>query len=109
MTTISVQPKDRLEGTSNFNTWKVRVFNILEKHDLDCYVSFMVEEPRTNEECINLNKNLAKSKQIIYDSVKDNLMFVITSLKTSMELFDTLTNLYEKKASSQKRALKNKL
>ena len=36
-------------------------------------------------------------------------MPVITSLKTAKECFDTLTNLYEKKAPSQKRVLKNQL
>ena len=41
--------------------------------------------------------------------MKDNLMSVITPLKTEKECFDTLTNLYEKKAPTQKRALKNKL
>ena len=36
-------------------------------------------------------------------------MPVITPLKTAKECFDTLTNLYEKKAPSQKRVLKNQL
>ena len=36
-------------------------------------------------------------------------MPIITSLKTTKECFDTLFNLYEKKAPSQKRVLKNKL
>ena len=48
------------------------------------------------------------AKQIIYESVKDNLMSVITPLKMEKECFDTLRNLYEKKAPTQKRDLKNK-
>ena len=36
-------------------------------------------------------------------------MFLITLLKNGKECFDTLTNLYEKKAPSQKRYLKNNL
>jgi hypothetical protein len=36
-------------------------------------------------------------------------MPVIAPLKTAKECFDTLSNLYEKKAPSQKRVLKNKL
>ena len=35
-----------------------------------------------------------KEKQIIFDSVKDNIMHVIASLNTPKEYFDTLTNLY---------------
>ena len=41
--------------------------------------------------------------------MKDNLMSVITSLIMAKECFDTLTNIYENKAPTQKRALKNKL
>ena len=69
----------------------------------------MVEKTTSNARCINFKKNQAKAKQRIYDLVKDNLMPGITSFKITNECFDTLTNLYEKKASSQKRALKNKL
>ena len=36
-------------------------------------------------------------------------MLMIVQLNTGKECFDTLTNLYEKKDLSQKRALKNKL
>ena len=46
---------------------------------------------------------------IIYESMKDNLMPVITTLKTEKECLNTLTNIYEKKAPTQKRTLKKKL
>ena len=109
MASISVRPEDRLEGTSNFNIWKARVFNILEEHDLNSFVTSVIEEPTTNARRTNYKKNQAKAKQIIYDSVKDNLMSMITPLKTTKEFFDTLTNLYEKKDPTQNIALKNKL
>ena len=41
--------------------------------------------------------------------MKGNLMSVITPLKTTKECHNTLTNLYEKKAPSQNRDLKNNL
>ena len=109
MALISVRPNDRLEGTSNFNTWKARVFNILEEHDLDSFVTVVIEEPTTNVGRKNYKKNQVKAKQIIYDSVKDNLMSLITPLKTTKECFDTLMNLYENKAPTQKGDLNNKL
>ena len=40
--------------------------------------------------------------------MKDNLMSLITPLKTTKECFDTLMNLYEKKAPTQNRDLKKK-
>ena len=98
MASISVRPEDRLEGTSNFNTWKSRVINIFEEHDHNSFVTIVIEEPTTNERRINYKKNQAKEKRIIYDSVKDNLMSVITALNTAKECFDTLVNLYENKS-----------
>ena len=93
-----MKAEDRLEGASNFNIWKVRVLNILEEYDLDSFVTSVVEEPTTNAGRTNFKKNQAKAKRIIFDSVKDNIMLVIAPLKTAKECFDTLTNLYEKKA-----------
>ena len=41
--------------------------------------------------------------------MKENLASVIIPLNMENECFDTLTNIYEKKAPTQKRYLKNKL
>ena len=57
MTSIPIQLKDHLEGTSNFNTWKERVLNLLEEHDLDSFVTSVAEGPTTNVARINYNKN----------------------------------------------------
>jgi hypothetical protein len=109
MTSISVKAEDRLEGASNFNIWMVSILNIFEEDDLDSFVTSVVEEPNSNAGRENFKKNQAKAKQIIFDSVKENIMPVIAPLKTTKGCFDTLTNLYEKKALSQKRVLKNRL
>ena len=61
------------------------------------------EEPTSNAGRIAYKKKHAKARRIIYGYVKETLMPNITSLKTAKECFDNLTNLYEKKASSQKR------
>ena len=109
MTLIFIRSEDHLEGNSNFKTWKARILNILEEHDLDTYLSAMVEELATNAWRVNFKKNQAKAKHIINDLVKDNPMFVIIPMKTAKEYFDTLTSLYEKKSPSKKRDLKNKI
>ena len=109
MASISVRIEDRLEGTLNFNTWKDKILHILEEHELDRYISNVLEEPTSNVGCTTFKKNQAKSKWIIYDLVKDKLMPMIIPLKTTREHFNTLTNLSGKKALSQKRELKNKI
>ena len=91
MTSIFVRLEDQLEGTSKFNTWNARVLNILEEHDIDSFITTLEEDPTTNEGMVNFKVNQAKVKHIIFDSVKDKLMFVIIPLKTARECFDTLT------------------
>ena len=57
MNSISVKAKDMLEGSSNFNVWKVNIINILEEHDLDHFVTNIVEEPTTATSGTNFKKN----------------------------------------------------
>jgi hypothetical protein len=45
---ILVRVEDRLERAANFNVWKLRITNILQEHDLEQYVTTVVEEPTTN-------------------------------------------------------------
>ena len=78
------------------------MINILEEHDLDSFVATVIEEPTTNAGRINYKKNQAKEKRIIYDSVKENLMSMITPLKMTKECFETHRNIYGKKDPNKK-------
>ena len=106
---ISFRVEDRLEGAANFNVWKLQITNILQEHDLEQYVTTMVEEPTNNARREAFRRSQAKAKRIIFDSVKDIIMLAMTSLMTSKECMDTMVNMYEKHAPSQKRTLKHKL
>lgn len=90
MNSISVKDEDRLEGSSNFNVWKVRIRNILEEYDLDHFITNIVEEPITVVGRTNFKKNQAKAKRIIFDLLKDSIMPMVAPLKTAKECFDTL-------------------
>lgn len=105
----SIRSEDRLEGSSNFNNWKARIIAILEEHDLDQYVITEVAEPTSSARQASFKRNQAKARRIIYDSVKENIMPIITPLKTTKECYDTLVKLYNTKATSQKRLLKSQL
>jgi hypothetical protein len=106
---ISIRAKDRLEGATNFNVWKIQITNILQENDLEEYVITVVEEPTNNARRATFRRNQEKAKRIIFDSVKDNKIPAMTSLMTAKECMDTLVNLYEKHAPSQKRTLKHKI
>ena len=71
---ISVRDEDRLEGATNFNVWKLRITNILQEHDLEHYVTTVVEKPMNNAGRMDFRKSQAKAKRIIFDSVKDSIM-----------------------------------
>jgi hypothetical protein len=59
---ISVRAKDRLKGATNFNVWKLRITNILQEHDLEQYVTTVVEEPTNNAGRAAFRKSQAKAK-----------------------------------------------
>ena len=109
MATNTFRLEERLEGSTNYNSWKGRLMATLEENDLDDPVFNAIEEPTTNAGRIAFKKKQAKVRWIMYDSIKETLMPTITPLKTTKECFDTLTNLYEKKAPSQNRVLKKRL
>ena len=54
-------------------------------------------------------KNLVKAKKIIVDSIIDQLVPQVSSLKTPKEMFDSLTKLFEEKNTNQKMTLRNQL
>ena len=94
------KPKEKLQGSANYNSWKARLTAILEENDLDDIVFNVSEEPTSNVGRLDYKRKQGKARRIIYDSVKETVMPNITALKTAKECFDTLANLYEKKVPS---------
>ena len=94
------RPEEKLQGSANYNSWKARLKTILEENDLDDIVFNVTEEPTSNAGRLAYKKKQAKARRIIYDSVKETMMPNITTLNIAKECFDTLANLYEKKAPS---------
>ena len=109
MATNGFKPEEKLYGSTNFNSWKAMLTTILDENELDDIVLNVTEEPTTNVGRLAYKRKQGKARRIIYDSVKESVMPNITSLKTANECFDTLVDLYEKKAPSQKRVLKKRL
>ena len=52
-------------------------------------------------------KNLVKAKKIIIDSVMDQIVPQVSSLKTLKEMFDSLTKLIEGKNINKNMTLRN--
>ena len=103
------KPEEKLYGSANFNFWKAKLTTILDENDLDDIVLNVTKEPTTNVGRLAYKRKKGKARRVIYDSVRESMMPNISSLKTAKECYGTLVNLYEKKAPSQKRALKKRL
>ena len=99
--------EDKLEGVDNFRAWKYKISLILEENDLDKYVNEEVPESEGDEAKENHKKNMIRAKRIIADSIKDNLIPQVSSLKTPKKVFDTLTNLFKGKNINRKMTLRN--
>ena len=82
---------------------------ILEENDLDQYISEEVLEPEGDEAKATHKKNSVKAKRIIADSIKDHLIPHVSSIKTTKEVFDAFTKMFEGKNTNQKMALRNQL
>ena len=48
MATNIFRPKEKLQGSTNYNSWKARLTTILEENDLDDMVFNAIEEPISN-------------------------------------------------------------
>jgi hypothetical protein len=71
---ILVNAEDKLEEATNFNVWKLWITNIFQEHDLEQYVTTVVEEPMNNVGRMAFRRSQENSKRIIFDSVKDIIM-----------------------------------
>ena len=71
---FSMNVEDRLDGTSNFSSWKSMVLLILEEKDLLKFMNEDVPEPEEEVEKAQWKKNDARERRILVDSVKDHLV-----------------------------------
>ena len=95
--THHTQLDDKLGGADNFRAWKYRISLVLEENQLDSYISGDILVPYWDEaKALHKNK-LINAKRIIVDSIKDNLIPQVPSLKTPKSMFDALTKLFEGK------------
>ena len=90
---------ENLEGADNFRAQKYRISLVLEENELDSYIN--EEVPEGDEAKALHKKKLVMEKRIIVDSIKDQLIPQVSSLKTPKAMFDALTKLFEGKNINQ--------
>jgi hypothetical protein len=87
--------EDRLDGASNFNSWKSRLQVTLEEDDvLDVVTKTLPDTARDLEKKIRKEEDVKARKLIIY-SVRDHLLPPIANLKTTYDMYEALKEMFE--------------
>jgi hypothetical protein len=117
--TYSMKSENKLEGASNFRTWKTRIDLILSKNKvLDIVKGKIVElefeegrekEPQNVAVMEKFKDNDINSMSIIVDSIKYHFIRYISHLDSSKKMYDALTNLFSVRNIGQVMSLKNEL
>ena len=106
---LSHQLDEKIGEAEKFRAWKYNFSLVPEGNELDTYLSGEVSIPEGDEVKALHKKNLVRAKNIIADSIKDNLIPQVSSLKTPKEIFYSLTKLFEGKSINQKMTLRKQL
>ena len=101
--------EDHLDGASNYGSWKTRVLIALEEYDV---VDFAIKDvPRLGEKkedrLASWRRHDVKARKILTDSVKSHLLFHISKVATTKEMFDILKKLFERDSTSKSIALRS--
>jgi hypothetical protein len=100
---------EKLDGADNFRVWKYRVTLFLEEHELDKFIIEEVQEPQGDEAKGKYKKDMVGEKMIIADSIKDHLIYHISSLSSPMQMMETLTHMFEGSNINQRMTMRSQL
>ncbi|XP_059067871.1 uncharacterized protein LOC131858597 [Cryptomeria japonica] len=104
-----VRFEDRLEGASNFASWKFRIMIALRDNELDEFVKKAVPEPDDKGEKPQWMKKNNKAMKMLVDAVKDHIVPIISKLEIAYDMFKSLESMYEINNTSRALALKQQL
>jgi len=94
MASTSLRFEDRLDGASNFLSWKSRVTFLLKERDFWEIVDKVVIAP-IDPQAFAAHENMEiKSQWVILDVVKDHLIPHLFEKKMTKEMFDALVSLF---------------
>jgi hypothetical protein len=101
--------EDRLDGSSNFSSWKSRLQITVEEDDLLSVIQKALPETTTDEEKEEWKEDDIKARKIIIYSVRDHLLPRIANPKTTCEMYEALKNMFESNNTLKALTLKGQL
>ena len=109
MVASGLRDHDRLDGVSNYVIWKARMSCFLDEHFLNIYIDSVVAEPVDPDPLKKYKGEMAKTKRMILDKVKDHVVCHIAGRGTAMEMWDALSMLYQGSFEHQKMYLEKNM
>jgi len=100
---------DRLKGTSNFYPWRERISLVLEENGLLEFAEGKAVPPTDPTQLAAHLKKDVKTRRIIVDGVKDDIILHLSGKKTAKEMWDALVKLYQFDNQNRKMLLRMKL
>ena len=88
-----LRDQDRLQGASNYVIWKSRIEFLLDEHDPKALMDSAIAEPLDAAHLRQFKKNMARSKRLILDGVKDHIVPHIAAKTTAREMWVGLEKL----------------
>ena len=104
-----IRIEDRLDGASNFSSWKIRLLIILREMELKNYIETNLPMPENESEKTTWKRHNNKPMKIIIDSVKDHILPFIANLKTAFDMVTTIQSIFEINNTSRLLTLKQDL
>jgi hypothetical protein len=109
METSSLRVEYRLDGASNFLSWKERVTLALKEYELWELVKKVVVPPTDPQDLAVHQKKEIKFERVILYSMKDHLIYYLSDKKMAKDMFDALVGLFHSTNINRKMVLRNKL
>jgi hypothetical protein len=101
--------EDRLDGSSNFSSWKLRLQVTLEENDLINEVTKNLPDTTTDEEKEIRREEDVRARKIIIYSVRDHLLPRISNMKTTYEMHEAWKDMFESDNNLKALTLKGQL
>jgi hypothetical protein len=109
MGSVSLRIEKRLDGTSNFLSWKERVTLALKEYDLWELVDKVLVPPTNFSSLAAHEKKEIKAERVILHSLKDHIILHLSEKKMENHMFYALVGLFHSTNMNRNMVLRNKL
>jgi hypothetical protein len=109
MAATGLRFEDRLEGASNYSPWKERIALVLMENGIWEFADQKLTPPTDATQLADHNKKDVKARRIILDAVKDHVIPHLSGKKTTRDMWEALTKLYQSDNQNRKMVLREKL